>query len=192
MFGVIGKILSHSEEAAREDAAREDAALGPLRGGLRGRLREVRRTGPTGRRARPPISGRHPARSCPQESYASSCPDVTGWCDVSVSSRQGAAGALTDGSTETFWESGDEDRNKAKWLQVAFPGGAPPDRPHLVCVHVDNTRDTLVRNPSSPAPPTPPGSDYTATLIVSEQDAARDFPVQQRVNRNVPRARYGS
>uniref|UniRef100_A0A2A4JU85 RCR-type E3 ubiquitin transferase n=1 Tax=Heliothis virescens TaxID=7102 RepID=A0A2A4JU85_HELVI len=52
------------------------------------------------------------------------------------------AGALTDGSTETFWESGDEDRNKAKWIQVAYPGGAAPDRPHVLAVHLDNTRDT--------------------------------------------------
>lgn len=79
-----------------------------------------------------------------QESFVWSCPDVTGWCDVTVSSRQGMAGALTDGSTETFWESGDEDRNKAKWIQVSYPGGTPDDRPHIICVHVDNTRDTVV------------------------------------------------
>ncbi|KAJ0183668.1 hypothetical protein K1T71_000091 [Dendrolimus kikuchii] len=78
-----------------------------------------------------------------EENFVWECPDVTGWCDVTVSSRQGMAGALTDGSTETFWESGDEDRNKAKWIQVAFPGGTPDDdRPHIVCVHIDNTRDT--------------------------------------------------
>lgn len=81
-----------------------------------------------------------------QENYVWSCSDVTGWCEVSVSSRQGMAGALTDGSTETFWESGDEDRNKAKWVQVALPAPAPapPARPHLVALHVDNTRDTVV------------------------------------------------
>ncbi|GBP93144.1 hypothetical protein EVAR_69406_1 [Eumeta japonica] len=44
--------------------------------------------------------------------------------------------------TETFWESGDEDRNKAKWIQVAYSGSTPDDRPHIVCLHVDNTRDT--------------------------------------------------
>lgn len=72
------------------------------------------------------------------------CPDVTSWCDITVSSRQGMAGALTDGSTETFWESGDEDRNKAKWIQISYPGGTPEDRPHLVCLHIDNSRDTVV------------------------------------------------
>lgn len=69
---------------------------------------------------------------------------MTGWCDISVSSRQGMAGALTDGSTETFWESGDEDRNKAKWIQMTYPGGTADDRPHILCVHLDNTRDTVV------------------------------------------------
>ncbi|XP_060809498.1 E3 ubiquitin-protein ligase MYCBP2 [Amyelois transitella] len=78
-----------------------------------------------------------------KESYAWSCPDVTGWCDITVSSRQGMAGALTDGSTETFWESGDEDRNKAKWIQVSYPGGTIEDRPHVICIHIDNTRDTV-------------------------------------------------
>ncbi|XP_052752649.1 E3 ubiquitin-protein ligase MYCBP2 isoform X3 [Galleria mellonella] len=78
-----------------------------------------------------------------KENYVWSCPDVTGWCDITVSSRQGMAGALTDGSTETFWESGDEDRNKAKWIQVSYPGGTPEDRPHIVAVHIDNTRDTV-------------------------------------------------
>jgi hypothetical protein len=69
---------------------------------------------------------------------------VTSWCDVTVSSRQGMAGALTDGSTETFWESGDEDRNKARWIEVTYPGGTMEDRPHIICVHLDNTRDTVV------------------------------------------------
>ncbi|XP_048488841.1 E3 ubiquitin-protein ligase MYCBP2 [Plutella xylostella] len=78
-----------------------------------------------------------------KENYVWVCPDVTGWCDVTVSSRQGMAGALTDGSTETFWESGDEDRNKAKWIQVAYPGGTMDDRPHIICLHIDNTRDTV-------------------------------------------------
>ncbi|XP_050560251.1 E3 ubiquitin-protein ligase MYCBP2 isoform X7 [Spodoptera frugiperda] len=78
-----------------------------------------------------------------KENYVWTCPDVTGWCDISVSSRQRMAGALTDGSTETFWESGDEDRNKAKWIQMTYPGGTPDDRPHILCVHLDNTRDTV-------------------------------------------------
>ncbi|XP_041987793.1 E3 ubiquitin-protein ligase highwire [Aricia agestis] len=78
-----------------------------------------------------------------KQNFIWSCPDVTGWCDISVSSRQGMAGALTDGSTETFWESGDEDRNRAKWVQISYPSGSQDERPHIVCIHVDNTRDTV-------------------------------------------------
>ncbi|KAL0852363.1 hypothetical protein ABMA28_000563 [Loxostege sticticalis] len=78
-----------------------------------------------------------------KENYVWNCPDVTSWCDITVSSRQGMAGALTDGSTETFWESGDEDRNKARWIEITYPPGTTEDRPHIVCVHLDNTRDTV-------------------------------------------------
>ncbi|XP_063374022.1 E3 ubiquitin-protein ligase MYCBP2 [Cydia amplana] len=114
VFSVISKILSHSE-----DGVYEEGVLGALHESFHSYLQK--------------------------DNFVWSCGDVTGWCDVSVSSRQGMAGALTDGSTETFWESGDEDRNKAKWVQVALPAPAPapPDRPYIVCVHVDNTRDTV-------------------------------------------------
>ncbi|XP_052746829.1 E3 ubiquitin-protein ligase highwire isoform X2 [Bicyclus anynana] len=76
------------------------------------------------------------------KNYEWTCPDVTEWCEVSVSSRPGMAGALTDGSTETFWESGEEDRHRAKWLQLTYAGPLHRDRPQILCVHVDNTRDT--------------------------------------------------
>lgn len=50
---------------------------------------------------------------------------------------------LTDGSTETFWESGEIDRSKQSWIQITFP-----DRVSwgysFVCLHIDNTRDTQV------------------------------------------------
>jgi hypothetical protein len=36
--------------------------------------------------------------------------DLTGSVEVKASSRQAMIGSLTDSSTETFWESGDEDR----------------------------------------------------------------------------------
>lgn len=72
------------------------------------------------------------------------CPDVTSWCEITVSSRQNMAGALNDGSTETFWESAEDDRNKSKWIQVTCPNGTAEDRPYLVCLHVDNSRDTSV------------------------------------------------
>lgn len=47
--------------------------------------------------------------------------EVTASCEVKVSSRQAMIASLTDGSTETFWESGDEDRSKCKWISIALP-----------------------------------------------------------------------
>ncbi|XP_050683096.1 E3 ubiquitin-protein ligase MYCBP2 [Leptidea sinapis] len=80
-----------------------------------------------------------------EENYLWSCPDVTGWCAISVSSRQGMAGALTDNSTETFWESGEEDKNRARWIQICYNGGSYEDRPHIICIHIDNSRDPTAR-----------------------------------------------
>ncbi|XP_064076475.1 E3 ubiquitin-protein ligase MYCBP2 [Vanessa tameamea] len=113
VFSVISKILSHAEDSAYEE-------------GLLGALQES-----------------YHSYLTKQQEFIWSCPDVTGWCEVSVSSRPGMAGALTDGSTETFWESGDEDRNRAKWIQLLYAGPSHQDRPHILCVHVDNTRDTV-------------------------------------------------
>ena len=45
---------------------------------------------------------------------------------------------LTDNSTETFWESGDEDRNKLKTISITCQGQA---NPKMIYVHIDNTRD---------------------------------------------------
>ena len=46
--------------------------------------------------------------------------------------------SLTDGSTETFWESGDEDRNKTKFITLKSPAAT---HPRSISVHVDNGRD---------------------------------------------------
>ena len=46
--------------------------------------------------------------------------------------------SLTDGSTETFWESGDEDRNKTKWISLKISGN---QQARSVAVHLDNGRD---------------------------------------------------
>lgn len=51
-------------------------------------------------------------------------------------------GSLTDGSTETFWESGDEDKNKTKNITINCVKGI---NARYVCVHVDNSRDLGVR-----------------------------------------------
>ncbi|CAN8006354.1 unnamed protein product, partial [Ixodes hexagonus] len=64
--------------------------------------------------------------------------DLTPLTEVKASSRQAMANSLSDNSTETFWESGDEDRNKTKVLTLSC---SPQARPSMVCVHVDNCRD---------------------------------------------------
>ncbi|KAF7271207.1 hypothetical protein GWI33_015889 [Rhynchophorus ferrugineus] len=64
--------------------------------------------------------------------------DLTQMVEIKASSRQAMIASLTDGSTETFWESGDEDRNKTKSITVVCAHG---HHPVLICVHVDNCRD---------------------------------------------------
>lgn len=69
--------------------------------------------------------------------------DLTQSVEIRASSRQAMIGSLTDGSTETFWESGDEDRNKTKSITIICAHG---HHPVLLCVHVDNCRDLGVCN----------------------------------------------
>ncbi|XP_076065953.1 MYC binding protein highwire isoform X3 [Oratosquilla oratoria] len=64
--------------------------------------------------------------------------DLTAECDVKASSRQAMVSSLTDASTETFWESGDEDRNKTKAINVNCSHQL---RPQAVYIHIDNCRD---------------------------------------------------
>ena len=72
-------------------------------------------------------------------SHVSMMTDVTEGIEIKVSSRSAMVSSLTDGSTETFWESGDEDRGKMKLITVHLNADAPP--PRIVCIHVDNGRD---------------------------------------------------
>lgn len=64
--------------------------------------------------------------------------DLTGSVQIKASSRQAMVGSLTDNSTETFWESGDEDRNKTKTLTLTC---CPRSHPTMIYVHIDNCRD---------------------------------------------------
>ncbi|XP_064119634.1 E3 ubiquitin-protein ligase MYCBP2-like isoform X5 [Macrobrachium nipponense] len=64
--------------------------------------------------------------------------DLMSECEIRASSRQAMVPSLTDSSTETFWESGDEDRNKTKALTLTCPLSS---RPKIVYVHIDNCRD---------------------------------------------------
>jgi E3 ubiquitin-protein ligase MYCBP2 len=72
--------------------------------------------------------------------------DITDVFELIISSRQAMACALTDNSTETFWESDDEDRNKPKIIEVSMI------KPHYVCksinIHIDNCRDLAVSLPN--------------------------------------------
>ncbi|EDQ87112.1 uncharacterized protein MONBRDRAFT_33522 [Monosiga brevicollis MX1] len=54
---------------------------------------------------------------------------------VTVSSRDHMLASLTDGSTETFWEVGDDDRERTITIDCAEL------EPTAVAVHVDNVRD---------------------------------------------------
>lgn len=65
--------------------------------------------------------------------------DLAGKFEVTVSSHQAMLQNLTDASTETFWESDDEERNKAKSIDVSL--NKPGYRCMVVCVHIDNSRD---------------------------------------------------
>ncbi|XP_072434052.1 E3 ubiquitin-protein ligase MYCBP2 isoform X16 [Chiloscyllium punctatum] len=74
-----------------------------------------------------------------QESCTVTClKDLTGIVDIKTSSRPAMIGSLTDGSTETFWESGDEDKNKTKSITINCVKGICV---RYVSVHVDNSRD---------------------------------------------------
>ncbi|XP_035377168.1 E3 ubiquitin-protein ligase MYCBP2 isoform X14 [Electrophorus electricus] len=64
--------------------------------------------------------------------------DLTSVVDLKTSSRPAMIGSLTDGSTETFWESGDEDKNKTKSITISCVKGI---NALYVSVHVDNSRD---------------------------------------------------
>lgn len=64
--------------------------------------------------------------------------DLTSVVDIKTSSRPAMIGSLTDGSTETFWESGDEDKNKTKSITISCVKGINAVK---VSVHVDNSRD---------------------------------------------------
>lgn len=73
------------------------------------------------------------------ETRVSNLMDLAGMFEITVSSRQTMVGSLTDGSTETFWESDEEDRNKSKIIEISM------NKLSFVCkmifVHIDNSRD---------------------------------------------------
>lgn len=124
VFGNISKILSRSDEQQNEDlkystTVQEGTAAVPA--------------------AEQQQSGDRYNNSVGIEQLS----DLQGLFEVSVSSRAAMAPALVDHSTETFWESDEEDRNKSKLIEVSML------RLNCVCksisLHVDNSRDITSR-----------------------------------------------
>lgn len=72
--------------------------------------------------------------------------DLTCGVEIKASSRQAMIGSLTDNSTETFWESGDEDRNKTKTITIICSAHSVP---RMVYIHIDNCRDLTVSSLTS-------------------------------------------
>lgn len=68
--------------------------------------------------------------------------DLAGMFEVTVSSRPAMAESLTDNSTETFWESDEEDRNKCKIIEMSMIKLSYACK--FVLVHIDNSRDIQV------------------------------------------------
>ncbi|XP_031781072.1 E3 ubiquitin-protein ligase MYCBP2 isoform X6 [Nasonia vitripennis] len=71
-------------------------------------------------------------------SSVESLKDLTSGVEIKTSSRQAMISSLTDSSTETFWESGDEDRDKTKTITIICGAHSFP---RMVYIHVDNCRD---------------------------------------------------
>ncbi|KAJ8666980.1 hypothetical protein QAD02_008642 [Eretmocerus hayati] len=76
--------------------------------------------------------------SCQVLSSVETLKDLTSGVEIKTSSRQAMISSLTDNSTETFWESGDEDRDKTKTI-TAICGAR--SFPRIVYIHIDNCRD---------------------------------------------------
>ena len=77
-----------------------------------------------------------------QAGVVESLADISQSLELKVSSRPAMVVSLMDNSTETFWESGEEDRNRGKWVTVALPpAAAAGDGIRTVAVHIDNGRD---------------------------------------------------
>ena len=60
---------------------------------------------------------------------------------LKTSSNDAMSNSLTDGSTETFWESRDEGRGKARCITITFD---KPAKLFGACIHVDNQKDSGV------------------------------------------------
>lgn len=68
--------------------------------------------------------------------------DITESTEVTVSSRSAMIPNLTDQTTETFWESSEDDKNKFKMITIKCTH--PYETPKAVYIHFDNCRDLNV------------------------------------------------
>ncbi|KAL1131023.1 hypothetical protein AAG570_012261 [Ranatra chinensis] len=100
-------------------------------------------------------------------SFVETFVDLTNGIEIKASSRQAMVGSLTDNSTETFWESGDEDRNKTKTLTIICP---PRSLPRMIYIHIDNCRD-LANKVSSVTFQSGPNSDELFKLRTVEVES---------------------
>ncbi|XP_039231733.1 E3 ubiquitin-protein ligase highwire isoform X2 [Drosophila yakuba] len=121
VFGNISKILSKSDE--QNDAMAVSTILKPDCDAEHNQLHPAATTGGT--------SGAGARLLC----YT----DLSGMFEVTVSSRPAMAESLTDNSTETFWESDEEDRNKCKIIELSLTKLNYACR--YLLVHIDNSRD---------------------------------------------------
>lgn len=114
VFGNISKILSRSDEQNEQNLLQQSQA---------GMFESIT-----------PISLRPGG-----DTKVTSRIDLAGKFEVTVSSHQAMLQNLTDCSTETFWESDDEERNKAKTIDISL--NKPGYGCLVLCIHIDNSRD---------------------------------------------------
>ena len=60
---------------------------------------------------------------------------------LKTSSNDAMSNSLTDGSTETFWESRDEGRAKPRCITITYNN---PTSLFGACIHIDNQKDSGV------------------------------------------------
>ena len=77
--------------------------------------------------------------SVDSKSVLNTLTDVTSMFELKTSSRLAMMSCLTDRTTETFWESGDEDRNKTKVITGILTNNTV--RGKVIYIHIDNGRD---------------------------------------------------
>lgn len=68
--------------------------------------------------------------------------DILSKGQLKVSSNEAMCGSLTDGATDTFWESRDEPKTQPKKLTVTFEKEMPI---FGIAIHIDNQKDDGVR-----------------------------------------------